>query len=433
MRLRFLSLAMTLILVTAPLPLIAQEEAPAPEPTGLMLPYTLAGEADAAGNQEAARQHLLDGLALFPASPHLRLGLAQANLALGDTAACLAALESLAAVGAALDLATYPPLSGIAELPEFALVALALKPTTAQPATVTATLNDHELWTEGIAWDETTCDLLAGSVKLGKLVRVRDGVCSDLGTSAQDDLLEIIGLDVDESRRTVWAVMGRDRTTPEAKHDFGEAPRDNGIVAYDLETGQQVVHHLRSADADDIIHMWNDVSVAPDGTAYFSDMTTATIWHLVPGGQPEIFLALKDVNYINGLAVSTDGSKLYVVSLEGMVVIDLPDGRQRMLKHPKNVYTGLGDGMAVGERHLFVVQNSGLLRQRILHLKLDPAGYEVESSEALECGLPEGLMAYTCALGDEVLYVNGTAPFARYDDQQPPPTPVIVELEFGLH
>ncbi len=399
---------------------------------GMIRHYTLAGHADAAGDLEGVRRHIADGLELVPTSPHLRLGMARAELSLGDTAACLAALEHFAALGTSLDLTAYPPLAGVAALPAFCDLAASLAPVTPPPATVTVVLDDPELWTEGIAWDAATGDLLAGSVKLGKFVRVRDGVQSDLGTSAVDGLMEVIGLDVDVGRRHLWAATGRDRAEPGERHDFGEAPRDNAVVVYDLETGRQVASHARSADADDVIHMWNDVSVAPDGTAYFTDMTTATVWRILPGGGPEVFRELVDLNYVNGLAVGEGGRQLYVVGLEGVVVIDLPGGEPRFLDQPADCCTGLGDGMALRGRHLFIVQNNGLLGMRILHLRLTADGYGVEDWEALVCGLPEGLMAYTCALGDGVLYVNGTAPFGQYDDSQPPPAPVIVELTYGL-
>jgi hypothetical protein len=40
-------------------------------------------------------------------------------------------------------------------------------------------------------------------------------------------------------------------------------------------------------------------------------------------------------------------------------------------------------------------------------------------------------MPYTCALGEDVLYVNATADFGRYDDAEDPPPSAIVELAIG--
>jgi hypothetical protein len=413
-------------------PGLAQETADEDQLHGIMRYYTFAGRAEAGGDNEGARDHLVEGVAAIPSSPHLHVGLARVSLALGDTAGCLAALEKLADLGGVLALDEYAPLAELATLPTFTAVGARLAPITPPPAKITASLNDPDLWTEGIAWDAATGDLLAGSVKLRKLARVRQGVVTDLGTSATDGLLEIIGLDIDVKRRHVWAASGLDLVEEGAKHDFGEAPRDNAIVVYSLETGKQLAQHLRPASADETIHMWNDVSVAPDGTAYFTDMNTSTLWRIKPGGSPEVFRELEQLNYINGLAVGQDGRLLYTVGLEGVAVIDLPEGKERLLDHPDDLCIGLGDGMAVRGQHMFIVQNSPMLGLRILHLKLSTDGYGVEVSEILTCGLPDGLMPYTCALGDGVLYVNGTAPFGEFDNDETPATPVIVELEYGL-
>ncbi len=422
-------------IATSPLfyePGLAQAAVDDDQLQGLMRYYTLAGRAEADGDNEGAKQHLVAGLTVIPSSPHLQVGLARVSLALGDTVGCLAALENLADLGGVLALSEYAPLAELATSPAFAAVGTRLAPTTASPAKITTSLKDPDLWTEGIAWDAATGDLLAGSVKLRKLARVRQGVVTDLGTSANDSLLEIIGLDIDVKRRHVWAASGLDLVEEGAKHDFGEAPRDNAIVVYSLESGEKLAQHLRPAAADDTIHMWNDVSIAPDGTAYFTDMNTSTLWRIKPGDSPEVFRKLEHLNYINGLAVGQDGRQLYTVGLEGVVVIDLPAGKERLLTHPDNLCIGLGDGMAVRGQHMFIVQNSALLGMRILHLKLTTDGYGVEASEVLACGLPEGLMAYTCALGDGVLYVNGTAPFSEFDNEEAPAVPVIVELKYGL-
>ena len=40
-------------------------------------------------------------------------------------------------------------------------------------------------------------------------------------------------------------------------------------------------------------------------------------------------------------------------------------------------------------------------------------------------------MPYTCAAGNGKLYVNGTAPFAQYDEPETPAHPVIVELPYA--
>ena len=404
-----------------------------PQPSGLMYFYTLASQAEAAEQYREAFEFYQQGLAEYPDSPHLHLALARTGAVLGEEAACLQALERFAALGATVDLAAIETLAPLLQRPGFREAAgqIAHNGVPPAPATIAANLQGADLWTEGIAYDPATGDLFAGSVKYGKIVRISSGQQMDFGSSASDGLMEILGLDIDAERRRLWAVAGRDEGLPGGKHDFGETPRQNAIVVYDLDSGHLLRTHTMIPDQR--IHMWNDISVAPDGTAYFTDMTTVEIYRIAPGGAPEVLLTLTDLNYPNGLVVSDDGNRLYIAGLETIVVVDLPDGEPQTLVHDSTLYLGLGDGLALRGQNLFAVQNNALLGQRILRCRLGATGKHVVDSAVMSCGLPSGLLPYTCALGPGKLYVNGTASFDLYDQEDPPPAPVIVELALDQH
>jgi hypothetical protein len=47
----------------------------------------------------------------------------------------------------------------------------------------------------------------------------------------------------------------------------------------------------------------------------------------------------------------------------------------------------------------------------------------------LPAGLPDGLIPYTCAIGDGVVYVNGTGTFDLYDRGEIPANPVVVSIK----
>jgi sugar lactone lactonase YvrE len=417
-----------------PSTLIAQQDTTAvdvaEENHGLMKYYLRGSEAKADGNLEDARVAFVEGLALFPDSPHLQLAVARISAEADDRDSCLEALTHLATIGGKLDLTTVPELESFLDQKEFKALAETMNPgEPPRPAADSVhTLQGADLWNEGIACDRTTGDLYAGSIKHGKIVRLSGGVQEDFGTTAQDDLLEVLGLHIDEERRRLWTAIGRDEMGPDGKHDFGEMPRENAIVVYDLDTGQQL--HKYPMIPDGRIHMWNDVTVAPDGTAYFTDMSVSEIHRIRPGGSPELFLTLEDRNYPNGIAAHPGGELLYVACLEEILVVNLADAAGSSLQRGPDICTGLGDGIAVGEAGLFIVQNNGLLGNRVLQCLLDASGRKLVSAHVLTCALPPGLMPYTCALGTEVLYVNGTAPFAQYDEPGDPPASVIVEIAF---
>ena len=397
---------------------------------GLMLHYVRGAEAEAEGRFADARQAFRQGLAVFPDSPHLQLAAAQTSAAAGDEEMCLQMLTRLVAIGGKIDLTTIEDVKPFLERPDFQALAEALAPDDLPPPATESvhTLQDADLWNEGIACDRKTGALYAGSIKHGKIVRLSGGVQEDFGSTAQDSLLEVLGLHIDEERHQLGAAIGKDEEAPDGKHDFGEMPRENAIVVYDVDTGSQM--HKFTMIPDGRIHLWNDITVIPDGTAYFTDMSVGEIRRIRPGGSPELFLVLTDHNYPNGIAASPDGRLLYVACLEEILVVDVADGSVSPLNSGADVCTGLGDGLALGENNLFIVQNNGLLGNRVLQCRLDASGRGLTAAHVLTCALPPGLMPYTCALGQDVLYVNGSAPFALYDDPGDPPASVIVEIRY---
>ena len=397
---------------------------------GLMLYYVRGAEAEAAGRFADAQQAFGQGLSVFPDSPHLRLAAARTSAAAGDEETCLQMLTRLAAIGGKIDLTTIEAVKPFMERPYFQALARALTPDDLPPPAEESvhTLQGADLWNEGIACDRKTGALYAGSVKHGKIVRISDGMQEDFGSTAQDSLLEVLGLHIDEERRRLWAVTGKDEEAPDGKHDFGEMPRENAIVVYDLDTGRQV--HKFTMIPDGRIHLWNDITVTPDGTAYFTDMAVGEIHRIRPGGSPELFLLLADHNYPNGIAAGPAGRLLYVACLEEILVVGVADGIVSSLNRGPDICTGLGDGLALGEGSLFIVQNNGLLGNRVLQCRLGSSGHGLTAAHVLTCALPPGLMPYTCALGRDVLYVNGSAPFSQYDDPDDPPAPVIVEIRY---
>jgi len=70
---------------------------------------------------------------------------------------------------------------------------------------------------------------------------------------------------------------------------------------------------------------WDGVAVAPDGTVYASDWTSAGVWKLAPGGQPEQIA--KDMKGPADLCLLKDGSALLVPQMGGNVVTVVPLGK----------------------------------------------------------------------------------------------------------
>ena len=89
---------------------------------------------------------------------------------------------------------------------------------------------------------------------------------------------------------------------------------------------------------------------------------------------------------------------------------------------------GMIDGMSWVDNRLVLVQNNRHVNFRVVRVDLDDGAHAAEHLEVLPGGLPEGLIPYTCAVGDDTVYVVAAAPFDLMDRGEVPPAPVIVRM-----
>lgn len=127
---------------------------------------------------------------------------------------------------------------------------------------------------EGIAYDPVSRAFFVGSVRERKIVRVRDGQSDDFAASG---LRPVLGLRVDPARRELWA--GGEATTSTSVQPGDDTARAE-ITVLDVETGAR---KRRYTAADDGVHLFNDIAVAEDGTAYITDSLAGALWTIAPG------------------------------------------------------------------------------------------------------------------------------------------------------
>ena len=240
---------------------------------------------------------------------------------------------------------------------------------------------DPELIPEGIAWDPKTGDILVGSLYKKKIVRVdREGRARDFTATGQDGLEDVLGLKVDAERRTLWACTA-------ASGRAGSRAGRSGLLAYDLDSGK-----LRSAswlDNNDGRHLLNDVAVTSAGEVFVTDSDAATLWKQAVGAPSlEAFVGPGTFLYPNGLALSADGTRLYVADFKhGLSTVDLATKASRPLPHPDGVSPYGIDGLYRDASDLVAVQN-GAGRERIVRYRLDAKGERIERLEVLESRNP---------------------------------------------
>ena len=253
---------------------------------------------------------------------------------------------------------------------------------------------EKDLIPEGIAKDPKTGDFFLGSLLKQKIVRIdKAGKVSDFTASGQDGLQGVLGMRIDPATRTLWACSG-----PAAR--ISTAP--SHLFRYDLATGGLKGKYELP---DKPPHLCNDIAIAKGGEVFVTDSTAGAVHRLRPGKEAlETLAAPGTLAYPNGLAISSDGKRLYVADFKGLSFVDVATGKVEALKYPEAVnVTGL-DGLYLYGGQLVAVQNSSGA-ERIVRFKLNAAKDAILSEEILESRNPLFKIPTTGVISGASLFV----------------------------
>lgn len=165
---------------------------------------------------------------------------------------------------------------------------------------------------EGIVWDAAGGSFIVGSLLRGDLGRVfPDG---RFEVFIHDEiLLSTVGLAIDDERQRLLV------TSSGADAFFGQAGAAR-LAAYDLITGDRLFHADLTAAGGRPRTFANDVTVAPDGTAYVTDSFAGVIYQVTPEGTASVLVddPLLRSNFLglNGIIYHPDGFLLVANSGE---------------------------------------------------------------------------------------------------------------------
>ena len=213
----------------------------------------------------------------------------------------------------------------------------------------------ERLYPEGIAYSSQLGKFLVTSIPLGKVGTVdTDGRYTDLLTAPE--LIAGIGMKVAGNRVFVCnSDQGRSlRSTPATTRQLAE------LLVFNLNTGQLE----RRTDLDNLLpaadpNFANDVTLAPDGTAYVTDSFSPVIYKVAPDGTASILVRdaakLGSTGFgLNGIVYHPNGylivanagqGKLYKVDLQNNNAITEVTGTGALP----------GDGLTLLNSDLYVV------------------------------------------------------------------------------
>jgi sugar lactone lactonase YvrE len=232
---------------------------------------------------------------------------------------------------------------------------------------------------EGIAYRPKTGAYYFGDVQLRCVwLRAKDGTVSRL-TKADDRLLGVFRIDVDEKRGALWLAMG---ALPQMRGFTDTLKGVGGIAEVDLQTG--AVRRVVLAPADGGQHLLGDLVLVGDGTVYATDTTAPVVWKLAPGATALEVVVHDQFKSLQGIAPSADGRTLFVTDYPvGVLAIDLRTTAVRTLTAPPGAEVrGLDTLLRAPDGSLLAIQN-GTKTQRVLRLTLDGAAAAITKVDLL--------------------------------------------------
>lgn len=385
--------------------------------------YEIAMGAGNRGEWTAARDSLHAAIEIAPDAPVLLIHAARAAAHLGEEETCRRHLERVARLGATADLGADDAFTGLVDRPWFRDLEQKIQ-ANGEPhpaAEIFHRFADADLWPEGIAYDEETGNVYVGSIHRRTVNRITpDGRFEVLDVSSEDEIMEVIGIWVDVSRRKLWAVTGEGEWRGPAEG----SPRKNELVRFDLVAGEL---DGRWPIPDDELRMLNDVVVGPDGTAWVTESLRGEIFRVGPGGELELFSRFPELVFLNGVAINGGGDRLFLGHFAGLSVVSTEDRTIRSVRG-RDMALGMVDGLSWADDRLVLVQNSQRVNFRVVRVDLGGDGMTAERLEVLPSGLPEGLIPYTSAIAGEDVFVVAAAPFDLLDRGEVPPAPAVVRF-----
>jgi len=162
----------------------------------------------------------------------------------------------------------------------------------------------------------------------------------------------VVGMKVDQERRVLWVCSSQGGDL------MGDTIRDGGAAAlfrFDLDTGTMLDRWV--LDSSGSSHFLNDVVIAADGTAFVTHMFDEPgVWVVPPDGDLELYVALPERSFPNGIALSPDQTVLYVATSQGIARIDRGDRSISILAAAELNRTAGLDGLYAIDGALIAVQ-----------------------------------------------------------------------------
>lgn len=265
-------------------------------------------------------------------------------------------------------------------------------------------LDEKDLIPEGVAYDDITQTLYISSINKRKIVSVNhEGIVKDFIESGQDNILSVLGMEVDPVRRHLWVCSEWDNP----RKIVADSLLHTSIYKYDLENQKLIKKYVLR---DTTHRLLNDLTIASDGTVYITESLKGKVYIIRPEKDSlELFIDSDHYYYANGITISNDDKNLYVSHFGETIIVDLERNLIKKLKHPENISTGRVDGLAYYKNSLIMHQDE------ICRYYLNETGDSIIKKEVIERNNPLFEIPTTGEIaGNEYFYIANSQ-LTRFD------------------
>lgn len=219
---------------------------------------------------------------------------------------------------------------------------------------------EGDLVPESVAYDPMGKRFYFGSMNKGKVVRcTATGNCTQFATG----LGTVLGIKT--HRDGLWLLSNSDK--------------ESALIHYDLASARVVRKYSVAGPG----HAFNDLAIASAADVYLTDTRAGAVWHLA-NGAADLTRLPERFEFANGIALSPDGSLLYVSTfLDGITIMDLKTHVATPIARPTDLCLATIDGLYFHRGSLIAIQNA-FMAPRVVRFGLTRDLRAIERFEVLE-------------------------------------------------
>jgi sugar lactone lactonase YvrE len=302
-----------------------------------------------------------------PQQPDAFYNLAAAAARHGDKGKALAALDRFADFGLSVNLDADASFETLRGGEDFARIRQKLARQTAPVCSCRLMFQGASapFIAEGLAHDLHTERVFVSGVSARKIVAIHDGVAHDFATVP--DGMSALGIRINAAHDLLWAAASTLPQSDGGSGDMGNA----ALLAFDITSGALRARYNAPTYAPH--RSFNDITFAPDGTAYVSDAVEGSIFRLKPGADKLEVAGGVAARFKSpqGMVVSADGKTLLVADYSaGLQRLDIESGNLDQVSVPSGISTLGMDGLVQLPDGSFAATQNVFAPHRVVHFRL---------------------------------------------------------------